>query len=100
MQPFLVTILILSTPPETNRTIGLDFGLTTFLADSNGNKVKPRKFYLHVLRRIISNRAKARYSSQEGVLYGLNTTINRTREPSNNHRRFKRVRHNGQWEAS
>lgn len=39
-------------PPATNKTIGLDLGLSTLVATSDGKKEKPRRFLKNALRRL------------------------------------------------
>jgi putative transposase len=39
-------------PPETDKTIGLDLGLSTLIATSGGQKIKPRRFLKNGLRRL------------------------------------------------
>lgn len=39
-------------PPAINKTIGLDLGLSTLIATSDGEKVKPKKFLKTALRRL------------------------------------------------
>lgn len=39
-------------PPATNKTIGLDLGLSTLVATSDGKKEKPRRFLKSSLRRL------------------------------------------------
>jgi putative transposase len=39
-------------PPETDKTIGLDLGLSTLIATSDGVKIKPNRFLKNSLRRL------------------------------------------------
>lgn len=39
-------------PPETSKTIGLDLGISTLIATSDGKKEKPRGFLKNALRRL------------------------------------------------
>lgn len=39
-------------PPETDKAIGLDLGLSTLIATSDGQKIKPRRFLKNSLRRL------------------------------------------------
>jgi putative transposase len=39
-------------PPQTDKTIGLDLGLSMLIATSDGQKIKPRRFLKNSLRRL------------------------------------------------
>ncbi|ABA58453.1 Transposase [Nitrosococcus oceani ATCC 19707] len=85
-------------PPATDKTIGLDLGLSTLIAMSDGRKEKPRRFLKNALRRLRfaqrrlsktakggSNRRKQRSrvarlhqriaSKRANFLHGLSTSI-------------------------
>lgn len=107
-------------PPATNKTIGLDLGLSTLVATSDGKKEKPRRFLKNRLRRLkfaqrrLSKTARGgkpaqakeprgsyppRNSQPEGKLSARVKYFRCTREPSNSSGRFKRAWPDGQRKA-
>jgi putative transposase len=55
-------------PPETRKTVGLDWGLSTMIATSDGQKIKPKRFLKNGLRKLKrSQRRLSKAAKTQGV---------------------------------